>query len=88
MTQQITTPFSNAQLELLKLFSNDLKDNELKELKEILLKFKFNRVTKMVDEIWDEKGWTEETMNEFLNTHMRTPYKAKEQHDKYNSIEK
>jgi hypothetical protein len=42
----------------------------------------------MVDEIWDEKGWTEETMNTFLNTHERTPYKAKEQHDKYNSTEK
>jgi hypothetical protein len=85
MTTSISTPFSNAQLELLKLFSNDLKDVELQELKKILLEFKFQRVTKMVDEIWDEKGWTEETMNEFLNTHMRTPYKAKEQHDKFNS---
>ena len=88
MTTQITTPFSNAQLELLKLFSNDLKEQELQELKQILLTFKFKRVTKMVDEIWDEKGWTEETMTEFLNTHMRTPYKAKEQHDKHNSTEK
>jgi hypothetical protein len=85
MTTSISTPFSNAQLELLKLFSNDLKDVELQELKKILLEFKFQRVTKMVDEIWDEKGWTEETMNEFLNTHMRTPYKAKEQNDKFNS---
>jgi hypothetical protein len=75
MTPQIKTPFSNAQLELLKLFSNDLKEQELQELKQILLTFKFKRVTKMFDEIWDEKGWTEETMTEFLNTHKRTPYK-------------
>jgi|AntRauTorckE5430_2_1112549.scaffolds.fasta_scaffold06022_5 hypothetical protein len=88
MIASISTPFNNAQLELLKLFSNDLKEAELKELKQILLEFKFRRVTKMVDEIWDEKGWTEETMNTFLNTHERTPYKAKEQHDKYNSTEK
>jgi hypothetical protein len=72
MIASISTPFNNAQLELLKLFSNDLKEAELKELKQILLEFKFRRVTKMVDEIWDEKGWTEETMNMFLNTHERT----------------
>lgn len=88
MTTTISTPFSNAQLELLKLFSNDLKDAELKELKQLLLEFKFRRVTKMVDEIWEEKGWSEDTMTKFLNTRMRTPYKAKEQHDKFNTLEK
>ena len=29
----------------------------------------------MADQVWDEKGWTQETMDEFLQTHMRTPYK-------------
>lgn len=88
MTQQITTPFSNAQLELLKLFSTDLKDNDLEDLKKILLKFKFQLVTKMADEVWEEKGWTNETMDDFLNTHMRTPYKSKEQYDKFNASKK
>ena len=48
--------FSNAQLELLKLFSTDLEEKELKELKKILLEFKFKLVTKIADEIWEEKG--------------------------------
>jgi len=33
----------------------------------------------LADQVWDEKGWTEETMEQFLNTHMRTPYKKVKQ---------
>ena len=28
----------------------------------------------MADEVWEEKGWTNETMDEMLDLHERTPY--------------
>jgi len=80
MHDHLQTPFSNAQLELLKLFSTDLTALELQELKRMLLAFKFKRVTEMADKIWDEKGWTNEDMEKLLHTHLRTPYKSQEEH--------
>ncbi len=65
---------SNAQIELLKLFPSDLSEVELAELKKILLAYKIQRVGQLAEKNWDEKGWTEETMNQFLKEHMRTSY--------------
>jgi len=72
--EQLPNALSNAQLELLKLFADDLSEEELADLKRILLAYKLQRVVQLADKVWDEKGWTQETMDEFLNTHMRTPY--------------
>lgn len=69
---------SNAQLEILKLLADNLSEAELADLKKILLAFKLQRVVQLADKTWDEKGWSEETMNKFLQTHMRTPYQRKE----------
>jgi hypothetical protein len=69
---------SNAQIELLKLLANDLSEAELADLKKILLAFKLQRVVQLADNTWDEKGWSQETMDQFLQTHMRTPYQHKE----------
>jgi len=73
--EAITTPFNTDQQELLQLFAVGLSDEEMRELKQILLDFKFRRVTALADKIWDEKGWNEETVEKMLQTHMRTPYK-------------
>ena len=80
MHDHLQTPFSNAQLELLKLFSTDLTVQELQDLKRLLVAFKFKRVTEMADKVWDEKGWTNEDMDRLLHTHLRTPYKSQEEY--------
>lgn len=73
--EAIQTPFNAAQQELLQLFAAGLSDEELRELKQILLDFKFRRVTTLADKVWDEKGWDDETVEKILQTHLRTPYK-------------
>ena len=80
MPSPLQTPFNNAQLELLKLFSTDLSDQDLRELKQLLLKFKFERVTELADKAWDEKGWTNKEVEKLLHTNLRTPYKSQEKH--------
>ncbi|HOY19211.1 MAG TPA: hypothetical protein PLC89_18025 [Haliscomenobacter sp.] len=72
--EQLPNTLSNAQLELLKLFADNLSVEELADLKRILLAYKLQRVVQLADKVWDEKGWTQDTMDDFLNTHMRTPY--------------
>lgn len=71
---------SNIQLELIKLFATDVTEQELKELKLLLLEFKFNRVTALADKLWEEKGLTNKDMDHLLEKHFRTPYKAQEKY--------
>jgi hypothetical protein len=44
-------------------------------MKEVLFKYYVDKAQKEIDRIWDEKGMTNELMEEWKNTHMRTPYK-------------
>lgn len=62
------------QLEILKLFSRKLNDNDLLEIKRLIVKYLAGKVTDMADEIWDKNNWTDEDMEKLLNTHKRTPY--------------
>ncbi len=68
-------PLSNAQLELLKLFANDIPDEELIDLKRLIVKYYTKKLEEKATKIWEEKNWTDEDMDRLLNTHMRTPYK-------------
>ena len=64
---QLSLPLSNVQQELLKLYSKGVSDEELEELKLILAKFYANKSIKLANEVWDEKGYTDEDMDKILN---------------------
>lgn len=85
MNNVLQGQLSNVQIELMKLFATDVPDEELENLKKILLEFKFERATKLADKVWEEKGWTEADMYRLLKTHERTPYKAQEEFKKKQS---
>jgi len=63
----LTQPLSNVQEELLKLYSTNLSQEELKELKIVLGKYFARKATKEADKIWDEKKHSNETMDAWLN---------------------
>ena len=48
------------------------------EISRLIVKYLAKRITKMADEIWEQKNWTNDDMDELLTTHKRTPYKTKE----------
>jgi hypothetical protein len=54
------TPLTNLQLEILKLYSLDLTEDELLDLKNVLAQHFVDRLSKRVDKIWQEKGLTED----------------------------
>ncbi|HYV90245.1 MAG TPA: hypothetical protein VE978_00610 [Chitinophagales bacterium] len=66
---------TNLQQELMKLFSIKLSEQELLEIKELLSNYFAEKLTKQIDSQWKEKGWTNETMEQWLKEHHRTPYK-------------
>lgn len=74
--QTAAAPLNEAQLEVLKIFSTGITESELQELKQLLLEFKFRRVTQMADAIWQEKGLTSVDTQRQAKRHLRTPYRS------------
>lgn len=70
-----TTRLSNLQLELIKVFSYEVPEKQLLEIKDILAAYFADVLSKEMDKLWDESQWTNETMGTWLNEDMRTPYK-------------
>ncbi|MCL2435149.1 MAG: hypothetical protein FWD09_03280 [Lentimicrobiaceae bacterium] len=69
------TVFNPTQLQLLRMFSYNQDENSLKELKEVWLAHVRNKMDEEGRKIWEEKNLSNEVMHEWLNTHIRTPYK-------------
>ena len=70
-------PLSNLQLELLKTFSQDVSDEDVREIKRLITRYFAEKSIKEADKVWDEKQWDDKKVEELLNTHMRTPYGKK-----------
>ncbi|WP_296623735.1 hypothetical protein [Marivirga sp.] len=51
--------------EILKMFRYDLPQEQWDEIREMIAQYFADKVTKEVDALWDEKGWSEETMKEW-----------------------
>ena len=60
-------PLSNLQQELLKLYSSDIPEVDLLHIKRYLAKYFAFKAIGEADRIWDEKGYTNDTMNQWLN---------------------
>ncbi|GAK56930.1 hypothetical protein U27_03894 [Candidatus Vecturithrix granuli] len=64
-TQQ--TPLTNLQLEILKVFSLQLTQAELMDIRTVLARHFADRLTQRVDRIWQAKGLTAQDMDSWLN---------------------
>ena len=65
------------QLEILKLFSRELNDKDLKEIKKLIVQYLAEKVTDLADKKWDENNWSDDDMERLLKSHKRTPYNSK-----------
>ncbi|MBK6996863.1 MAG: hypothetical protein IPH31_18770 [Lewinellaceae bacterium] len=70
--QILQQPFSNLQLELLGLYSRNISDEELLQIRDMLARFFADRATKRANEVWKDKGFD---AKEILKKHRRTPYR-------------
>lgn len=71
---RIAKNLSNLQLELLKMFSYELEDHQLNEIKDLLSNYFAKKATDEMDKLWDENNWDEKTMKDWTNEHLRTKY--------------
>lgn len=60
-------PFSNLQIELLKLYAHQVDERDLLQIKELIGQYFAKRLSAMADEAWVRNGWTAQDMDELLN---------------------
>lgn len=75
--QKPSQPLSNVQLEILKAFSHQLDQQEILEFREIIAQYFAKRAIQAANKVWDEKGWTDETVERLLHTRMRKEKNSK-----------
>ncbi len=66
--QTNTHKLTNLQYELLKIFSVNIEEKELLEIKDMLSSYFASRALDRADKIWDERGYNNKTMMQILNS--------------------
>jgi len=70
-----TTIFNPTQLFLLQMFERNKDEDSLNELKEALFEFHQKKMAEEGKKVWEAKKLNDDIMDEWLNTHIRTPYR-------------
>ncbi|MBO4602809.1 MAG: hypothetical protein J5651_06590 [Salinivirgaceae bacterium] len=64
-----------AQLELMDALNSITTEADLNEFKDMVALFFAQKAQKAIDELWDKGEIDENTINQWGNEHMRTPYR-------------
>jgi len=60
-------PLTNVQAELLKVFSRQIPDEDLIELRQVMAKFLLQKSRQRADIIWQNKGYDNTTLDQLLS---------------------
>lgn len=71
-TQALT--FNPAQQEVLNVISCLQTEQDLADLKKVLVKFMNERLQREMDKLWDSGTWSNEKLAEMKSEHLRTAY--------------
>lgn len=72
---QQSTKLNAVQMHLLKMFARPMDEQDLKAIKSLLSNYYAQKVDAESEKLWNEKGMTQQSIDDLLNTHIRTPYK-------------
>ncbi len=67
----MTAPLSNIQLELLKLYQNEVSDEDLLAINDMIIKYFADKMQNTADNIWQKKEYSNELMDEWLTKDLR-----------------
>jgi hypothetical protein len=70
----IQTPFTEPQLDLLRMFSHKVDDKNWVEIKKLIAAYFAKKAVEEANRVWDEQNWDDQKIDSLLNTHLRTPY--------------
>ncbi len=70
------TRLSPLQIELVKTFSRPVSEQQVLEIRQLLADYFAHQLDDAVDQLFDDKGWDNKIVDQWLGEHMRTPYKS------------
>ena len=73
---QVQSQFTNLQLELLKVFSRQVSDDDVKAIRKMLVNYFSEKAMNLADQAWDKNGWTEEDTMKLSNEHHRISHES------------
>lgn len=73
-----TGKFTQPQLELLRMFSKQYPEKVWSEVKDLVSKYFMEKASAEMDNLFEQKGWGDDKITEWINEHMRTPYNKKD----------
>lgn len=76
METNLSTPLTEPQLDLLKMFAHKVDDADWIAVKKLIVNYFAQKAINEADKLWDERDWNDQKMEELLNSHLRTPYKS------------
>ena len=71
-SQTIPTRLSNLQMELLKLYSYNVSENELKDIQKLLSNYFSEKIDTEMDQLWENNNWNDETIESWKSEHLRS----------------
>ena len=63
------------QLDMLRLFKEPMSEEDYNEIRRFIVKFLAKKLDGEMERLEKEKGWTQETYEQWGKEHFRTPYK-------------
>jgi hypothetical protein len=66
MESDLRPPLTLAQTELLRLFSREVPESDWIELRRLIARDFAEKAAREMNEVWDEKGWTQDDMEKLL----------------------
>ena len=67
--------FNPAQRAVLNVISCLQSEQDLADLKRVLIKFMNERMQREMDKLWETNAWNDEKLDEMKSEHLRTAYK-------------
>lgn len=62
-----TNQLTNLQQEILKLYAQQVSEADLLNIRTLIGQYFAQRLTKLADHAWEQQGWTDQTMHDWLN---------------------
>lgn len=63
----LKTPFTNLQIELLRLYAHQVSEEDLIQIKDLIGQFFAKRLSNIADEAWERNAWIDQDMDAILN---------------------
>lgn len=70
--EMLTPNLTHGQLEILKIMARPMTEEDLSAIKNLIIQYFADKLTKLADDVWEKNQWSEEKEEELIHTHLRT----------------